>query len=116
MTKNPNIRWDLDTLIKLPSGHRIIQSGRADNHADESRWAIFDASGTTPDTTDDGVLWLDMARNLSASTRHAPTVPVLDQDDRPFSTPVDTPTILFLAKHFGWLVADEVRDLYYTVS
>lgn len=96
----------------LPSGHRIFTA-----HTDDGiRYAIADNSGRTPSTTDDGVLFLDPTRCLNASTRHAPTVPLVSPAGEKSSTPVDTPTILFLSRRFGWTIADEPRGRFFNVQ
>lgn len=49
-------------------GHRIFREDRGEYAAPETcRWAIADNSGSRPETTDDGVLWLDFARPLDVS-------------------------------------------------
>lgn len=61
-------------LFQAPRGHKYFRdmvSGRI---------AVADDSGTTPDTTEDGILWLDNSRDIVAGEdagRFYATVPVL---------------------------------------
>lgn len=98
---------------RLPDGHRIFETH---DHPNGARWAIADASGHFPQNTDDGILWLDRSRCLNASTRHAPTIPLLDGDEVRCSTPTDTPTVLFLSRMLGWTIQDETRGHFYTAG
>lgn len=98
---------------RLPDGHTIHETH---DHPDGSRWAISDQSGRLPESTDDGVLWLDRERCLSASTRHAPTIPLRDERGAKCSTPTDTPTLLYLSRMLRWTIVDDVRGHYYNVS
>lgn len=104
--------WE-GTGTKLPDGHTIIETH---DHPDGSRWAIMDESGRRPEQTTDGVMWIDQSRCLDASTRHAPLIPMLDQNGEQHATVTDTPTLLFLARMFRWTIVDEVRGHYYNVS
>ena len=50
-------RWD--QVIKLErGGHRLFHSPT------DGRWAIADNSGRTPETTDDGILWVVLGQDL----------------------------------------------------
>ena len=68
-TKVMSLPWKWEHGLKLePRGHRIFRDARDDFKAPELRgWAIADNSGNRPDTTDDGVLWLDMTRPIVVS-------------------------------------------------
>lgn len=46
------MQWQL--LISFPDGHRFFRDVESDDQV-----AIGDQSGSTPDQTDDGTLWLD---------------------------------------------------------
>lgn len=48
-------RWAY--LLTLPGGHKIFRSS-------DGRWAIADQSGSTPDNTDDGPLYIDESRAI----------------------------------------------------
>lgn len=49
-------------------GHRIFREDRGEYAAPETcRWAIADNSGSRPETTEDGVMWLDFTRPLDVS-------------------------------------------------
>lgn len=101
------------TGTKLPDGHTIHETH---NHPDGSRWAISDQSGRLPQNTNDGVLWLDRERCLNASTHHAPTIPLRNEAGEQYSTPTDTPTLLYLSRVFRWAIVDETRGHYYNVT
>ena len=81
------------TLYKwLPSGHRMFRT------PDDPRLAIADRSGPTPDTTEDGVLWLDPTREICLSdTSFGWLAPLLDPDGRRCGTPVDSATAALLS-------------------
>jgi hypothetical protein len=60
-------KWEKAQWLE-PRGHRVFRDARDAFKAPELRaWAIADNSGSTPDRTDDGVLWLDMSRPLRVS-------------------------------------------------
>lgn len=60
-------------------GHKLFRDGGS------HRLAIADNSGATPDTTHDGVLWLDPDRPIRAEAAPQMTiyVPLLTLDDEP---------------------------------
>lgn len=49
---NPTLQWDF--VAHLASGHRLFRDTVSD------RIAIADNSGTTPDQTEDGTIWLNV--------------------------------------------------------
>ena len=100
------------TEEKLPDGHRIFGRPGPDGY----EYAIADDSGELPEDTDDGVLYLDVTRCLSMSTKWAPTIPLRDEEGERRSTISDGPTVMYLAATLGWIVADEVRNRFYTVT
>lgn len=62
-------RWTY--MIQLePGGHRLFFE------AESSSWAIADRSGPTPESTDDGVLWLDFSRPLEVELSRGSVVSV----------------------------------------
>jgi hypothetical protein len=65
-TKVMSLPWKWEHGLKLePRGHRIFRDARDPFKAPELRgWAIADNSGNRPDSTDDGVLWLDFSRPI----------------------------------------------------
>ena len=72
-------------------------------------WALADNSGHFPQDTDDGVLWLDFRRDLSAGAPvteindgSSPSIPLLDKSGQPFSTITDVCTLLVLSIRFNW--------------
>lgn len=120
-----NYEWQ-GAGTKLPSGHTIFEThkvrvGIADFlRGSSGSWAIADQSGFRPDLTDDvrlydEVMFLDFNRPLDVSTSHSPVVPLTTKSGKRYSTPVDAPTIFFLAREFGWPVVDEVRGRYFNV-
>jgi len=54
-------RWTM--LLDLHGSHRYLadQTGRV---------ALMDRSGNTPETTDDGILWVDVSRPLTIDVAH----------------------------------------------
>jgi hypothetical protein len=71
-------KWTL--IVAAPNGHRFFKDERS------GRISIADDSGTYPDETDDGVLWLDFSRKLvlDFTAKHMQVVyPVIrDRDNR----------------------------------
>jgi len=105
------IKWNAP--VPLPSGHRMFSSGDDPfKHV-----AIADNSGRTPESTDDGILWLDFEWPLMiTSPDRVLSVPVKrERDDERFSTVVDTATLLYLSATFQWTIQDQDDNTYYTV-
>lgn len=77
MTKR---KWT-DGQFLEPGGHRIFREDRGAFAAPETlRWAIADNSGPRPDTTDDGILWLDFGRRLRIDSKTC-GIPVRSERD-----------------------------------
>jgi hypothetical protein len=76
------IKYKWEPGIRLEKGgHRIFHEIRHAFAAPETcRWAIADNSGTTPDRTEDGVLWLDFSRPLRVNLGGG-CIPVLAELD-----------------------------------
>src|SRR4051794_30537130 len=98
MTQHP--QWANPT--RLPDGHRLFQATEPYNQPGlhtismnllldkRGMWALADNSGLFPADTDDGVLWLDFSRDLSAGTpltpdnpATTPGVPLMDINGQP---------------------------------
>ena len=77
--------WKWEHAIKLePRGHRVFRDARDDFKAPElRRWAIADNSGNRPDSTDDGVLWLDFSRPIAVRVGEyaGASLPVIKERD-----------------------------------
>lgn len=99
-------KWIIEE--ELHDGHRIFRDNQA-----EVRWAIADASGDTPEQTDDGVLWLDVTKPLVLSGY--PMIPLKNDAGQQTRTITDGPTLLWLSARFDWMIHDEAHNLYYTV-
>ena len=86
MTTKTKTAWKWEQMLRLePKGHRIFRDARDDFQAPElRRWAIADNSGGQPDTTDDGVLWLDLTRPITVTVGEyaGAGLPVLKERDR----------------------------------
>ena len=103
--------------IKLPDGHRLFQ---ADTIPPALKaylppsiqiprgggvWAMADESGSYPEETDDGILWLDFGRDLNAGPSGGPSgIPLLDPSGKSVSTITDTATLLRLSARFDWRI------------
>lgn len=67
----PNSEWEL--IVRCPRrGHKFFR------HLPSGRIAVADYSGYTPDQTEDGVLWLDHSRPVTAYL-DAVRVPVVSE-------------------------------------
>jgi hypothetical protein len=98
------IRWT-DSLKIAKGGHRIFREDRGPFAAPETcRWAIADNSGSRPDTTDDGVLWLDFDRPISVGLgeHFIASIPVRKDHDRSrdYWVPTNEEGLLTLRKKF----------------
>ena len=75
-----------------PHGHAFFRDGRG-------RLVIADASGATPDRTDDGVLYVDTAAPLAVGD-HGVRVPLMGGRH----APTTTATAAYLVAHHGMCV------------
>jgi len=91
-------------VITLPDGHRIFYPDTdivLSN--DKPLVAIADESGTRPEETDDGVLWLDYDRPLSVEFHGShQAIPVRDSDSDSKFVISDARTLLMLSAKFNW--------------
>lgn len=107
---NKTYKWE-GSGTKLPDGHTIIETH---DGPDGVAWAIFDDSGSSPETSDDGILWLDPTRCLNASTD---TIPLQrEANGERLGALTDTATILYLSKMFRWTIEDRVRGHFYIAA
>lgn len=122
MTTTRTLRW-IDQ-IKLPDGHRIFRAPEPFHemmriHLPSSIqrapgggiWALADNSGSYPEQTDDGVLWLDFSRDLNAGRSATddfdgttPMIPLIDSGNAQSRTITDTCTLLWLSTRFDWRI------------
>jgi hypothetical protein len=100
------IKYKWEPGIRLEkSGHRIFHEIRHAFAAPETcRWAIADNSGTTPDRTDDGVLWLDFSRTLTVGIDNCDIPVTVERDEaRKSRCPCGLAAIAALHEKFpGW--------------
>ena len=92
--------------VHLADGHRIFQARYTD------RWAIADDSGSTPDQTDDGILWLDQTRPLKIETnvfeaKEYRFIPLLSPTGKESHAVTNMATMMYLSAHFVWRIEDE---------
>jgi hypothetical protein len=123
MNKIKTYKWD-GAVTRLPDGHRIFTTYERDFDGGKTYGvAIADDSGRFPETTDDGVLWLDVTRCLMVMRdnsdpdrpREHIAIPLVDENGNQTRTPSDAATILFLSREFGWTIEDQTRGAYYGV-
>lgn len=96
-------------MFTLPDGHRIFSKQHT-----PSTFLIADDSGTTPDQTDDGELFLDQSRNLlidQETDTDEPyrvetycDIPLRTVEGKQTRTPTNPATIMYLAVAFDWKV------------
>jgi hypothetical protein len=91
-----------EQMKKLPDGHRIFQAtsqvyigSLPAELVNDPRdlWALADNSGTYPHDTEDGVMWLDYRRPLTAGLSATeqneglfPSIPLVTKDGKPVGT------------------------------
>jgi hypothetical protein len=115
-------RYVWEPAIPLPDEHRLFPA-----RGNPFKWvAIADNSGRSPESTDDGVLWLDFDRDLLI-TRDGHTdslsIPVKrGEDENPhgrdrFHTVTNMSTMLWLSSTFEWAIEDRFNkdDIKYVV-
>lgn len=103
--------------VKLPDGHRLFQAETIPPALKAylppsiqlprggGVWALADNSGGYPEETDDGILWLDFGRDLSAGPSGGPPgIPLLAPSGKPVSTVTDAATLFELSARFDWRV------------
>ncbi len=113
MTQHTHTVMWRPTPIVLPDEHRLFQATdfglvhfpkgfRPDEERGE--WAIADNSGDWPDTTDDGILWLDFSTNILLGKAYGRTIhlPVTTPDGKRFTTVTDPASLLILSDKFRW--------------
>lgn len=114
------VKWARGESVRLEKGgHRIFREDRGEFAAPETcRWAIADNSGTTPDRTDDGILWLDFSRPLAVhlgkySIVSIPVKKDRDADDNYWCSAGVDALYLLREKFPKWAVEidDDVRKL-----
>jgi len=116
---NKKYHWEGAGTL-LPSGHTIFETHDGE---DGSMWAIADESGDRPDTTEDGVLWLDPSRCLLVAKddsfdepREFTQIPVIKESDgKRYHVGCDAATILFLSRFFRWTIVDQDNGAFYNM-
>lgn len=117
MTKTDTTMW-LPNPITLPDEHRIFCATEYaikrslprnllhDRKIEElGAWAVADNSGDTPDTTDDGILWLNISRNIMiGSDPSSPRIPVMDVYGKDHYIITNVAGLLMLADTFRWTI------------
>lgn len=91
--------YEWSFAMKLPSGHTLF------GHPEPgyTRYAIADESGSTPEATDDGVLWINPNYPIlihqydEKGPRESVSLPLLDEKGQATSTPIDFRTALILS-------------------
>lgn len=91
-----------------PKGHRLFDRG--EYAPPEERYSLCDGSGARPETTDDGVLWLDFTRPLRISLEYR-RVPVRDEQGFKSGSPADLAEITALIERFPAWELDLSEDL-----
>lgn len=103
-------KWE-GTGTRLPDGHRIFETH---DGPDGVGWAICDDTGEWPEESDDGILWLDSTKCISAG-RHQIVLPLLSESGKPASTIIDAQTMLYLSRMLRWTIEDDHHGRYYNV-
>ena len=108
--------WIDNETIALPDGHYLFRATdycikRSFPHGfrpnDEfGEWAIADDSGGTPETTDDGILWLDTNQRILLGKGHGNAIllPVFTPEGKRFTTATDAASLLILSDKFRWVM------------
>jgi hypothetical protein len=85
-------------LVDLPRSHRYFLDALSE------RIAVADRSGTTPDRTDDGVLWLDTSRPIVLGKDWLATIPLLHLNGSQVATGDNIDNAMTVARKFGMRV------------
>lgn len=101
---------------RLPDGHRLFSA----NTSDGVKYAIADDSGSDPERTDDGVLWLDVSRCLVIEKddsfeppRQCVFIPLVNDKGERYRATTDVSTLLHLGNKYKWQVEDvDVKAIY----
>jgi hypothetical protein len=100
-------RWTL--LRSVNGGHRFFQCTQT------LKIALADSSGSTPDKTEDGILWLDSTRPLEVGVHTLGPVVfcplVKHRTGKESFTYVTVQEALWLAKQFNLKVTSKLSDL-----
>jgi hypothetical protein len=101
--------WDVASM--LPDGHRLFPlKGKVWTNV-----AIADDSGREPQDTDDGILWLDFTRYLTAAnSEHACFIPLKSEAGEESTTISNMATLMMLSATFDWPIDDGEGKLYRT--
>jgi hypothetical protein len=103
-------KWECETRLE-PDGHRAFRDASDDYTAPElRRWALTDNSGRWPETTDDGILWIDFTRPIVVSlagTSVCVGYPlIVERDDQPSDTIGGLDSLLVMRRLFpAWPVS-----------
>lgn len=99
--------WKL--VLKVKGGHRYFEDTTSAVDKDLiGRIAVADASGATPELTDDGVLWLDRTRPIRLGGEESAHIPLLRDTGEKAGTGEYNWDAVIVAAHFGMAV--EVSD------
>ncbi len=105
--RTANHPYDWEILLNLKSGHRYFAEVVKHTRKPTGRIGVADNSGTYPDSTDDGVLYLDKARAINVGSKWA-TVPLYRLNGDRIATGESLANAPLVAAKFGMkLVVDE---------
>ena len=96
-----NYQWKLVKRIS-PNCRLFVSEGFRDKK-NNLRYALADNSDDTPDLCDFGVVWIDRTRDIMVLGNRI-TIPVLDNNGRPYTQPSTFDVAMFLSNLLSWPV------------
>lgn len=84
-------------LTSLP---RTMRSNKS--VAEFGAWAVADNSGSTPERTDDGILWLNFQKNIMLCDDRTILIPVIAPDGSMSSFVTNPAGLFYLMDKFRW--------------
>lgn len=97
-------RWT--RLFKISGGHKYFSDAENPGHV-----AIADDSGATPDETDDGVLYIAKALDVTVDRQDHWSIPLVYPTGRPTThTSVSADEAIFVASLYGMTIRVESKN------
>lgn len=98
----PKPKFDWKPEFKLAGGLKFFTDRVS------RRWAIADASGPTPEATDNGVLWIDFTNPIRIGNELS-SLPVRNDEGTLYTVPLFAPDAVWLARRLDMRVCIAVK-------
>jgi hypothetical protein len=98
MSKTKDVHWRL--IRSFPDGHSYFKLlAEFSEQPKDDRIYVADQSGTSPDRTEDGRMWVDMARGLTSTWKHVSLAVVTPRSKREMHTTIGFDEALWLSQY-----------------